>query len=92
MATSLIGRAGDREGVGRGAGAAAAAADEGDLHGIIFGGVDEGNIDARECGDGGGGFEKLTTGGGGREGVFHGKRGNGASGPDGRVNAGGAGS
>ena len=64
-------RAADRQGVGRRAGAAAAAADERHFGRVILRRVDEGNLNAGQCGDGGGGLEKLTTGGSDAEGVFH---------------------
>ena len=61
-------RAGDGEGVVGGAGAASAAADEGDLDGAGLGGVDEGDLNSGEGGDGGDaarGFEKGAAGAGG---------------------------
>jgi hypothetical protein len=64
-------RAADGKCIGGSAGATTAATDERDFGGVIFGSVDEGDLDAGQCGSGGGGFEETATRGTSREGIIH---------------------
>src|SRR5262249_55224247 len=64
--TELDRRTADRQRIGSRAASTAAAADEGHLQGVVLGGVDKGNLDAGEGGNGcnrTSGFDEGTTGG-----------------------------